>query len=153
MQLRKPGRQPQGLPQQEQRLYLQKPTSQEDIGRAQQSKPLPAKTQNFLFPEKPARFSSRNWGCSRDVLLSSCKGQWSDLQLGATSNDRGPHQQCSGAPLRRGCVVSRSCFTDEETEPECDPNLLTDSLVTRVYFSFKRWLPPGISMNLSICAF
>ena len=48
-----------GPPPAEQRLYLQKATPCEHGRGALQSRTLPAKTQSFLLPEKPARFSQK----------------------------------------------------------------------------------------------
>lgn len=71
-------------------------------------------------------------------------GQWSDLLFGATSHNRGPEQRRSGYLPRRGSVVSRrSCFTDEETEPEWDPNLPTGQPGDKSLPLFLTVLPPG----------
>lgn len=133
--------------------------------------------ENFLFSEEPAQFSQekgksppyftcqsdtcqstqRSHGSSKDVPLAAVQAgphvlppEGSGLTChGATAHDRLSGQQHLGHLLRRGCAVNtRSYFTDEETEPVRDPNLLTGQPSDRVYLSFKWWLIPGTYTNL-----
>lgn len=132
---------------------------------------------NFQFPEEPAQFSQekgkspphftcqsdtcwstqRSHGSSKDVPLAAVQArphvlpsEGSGLTChGATAHDRLWGQQHLGHLLRQGCAVNtRSYFTNEETEPVRDPNLLTGQPSDRVYLSFKWWLIPGTSTNL-----
>lgn len=62
----------------------------------------------------------------------------------ATERDRPRASSTLGRLLRRGCAVNtRSYFTDEETEPVSDPNLLSGQPGDRVYLSFKWCLDLG----------